>query len=185
MKKATSTFIWTALAAVFLTACGAMGGGGGQSTAKFPGTKDGAKALLQEFLKPDTDKKKLTMELRPTKEDYRAFYADESTAARAETFYDKLWSSGDAVVAPKEGQTELKLFSATTEDLKNSKGEASEFPGGFTSLAETDNLKPNQTFYAFKFVKPGESLGMAFEGLTYVNGHWRLFPKPWRFMESK
>ena len=127
----------------------------------------------------------MTMELRPTKEDYRAFYADESTAARAETFYDKLWSSGDAVVAPKEGQTELKLFSATTEQLSESAGEAAEFPGGMLSLASTKTLKPNQTIYAFKFVKPGESTGMAFEGLTHVNGNWRLFPKPWRFMESK
>lgn len=181
MRKTSLIFIWAALIAVCLTACG----GGQSGSTKFPGTKDGAKALLQEFLKPDADRKKMTMELRPTKEDYRAFYADESTAARAETFYDKLWSSGDAVVAPKEGQTELKLFSATTEDLRDSKGEASEFPGGMLSLASTDNLKPNQTIYAFKFVKPGESSGMAYEGLTHVNGNWRLFPKPWRFMEGK
>jgi hypothetical protein len=51
------------------------------------------------------------------------------------------------------------------------------------SLAATDNLKPGQTVYAFKFVKPGESLGMAFEGLTNINGRLRLFPKPWKFME--
>ncbi len=181
MKKITLNLMLAAFVAVGLAGCG----GGQSSSAKFPGTKDGAKSLLGEFMKPDADRKKLTMELRPTKEDYRAFYADERTAARAETYFDKLWSSGDAVVAPKEGQTELKLFSATTEDLRDSKGESAEFPTSMLSLASTDNLKPNQTIYAFKFVKPGESLGMAFEGLTYVNGHWRLFPKPWRFMESK
>lgn len=181
MKKTTLAFVWTSLIAICLTACG----GGSQTVSeKYPGTKDGARALLQEFMKPDADRKKLTMELRPTKEDYRAFYADESTATRAETYFDKLWSSGNAVVAPKDGQTELKLVSATTEELKNSQGESSEFPSAMTSLASTDNLKPNLTIYAFKFVKPGESLGMAFEGLTYVNGHWRLFPKPWRFMEG-
>lgn len=125
------------------------------------------------------------MDLRPTKEDYRAFYADEATATRAETFFDKLWSSGDAVVAPKEGQTELKLFSATTEQLNAlvPEGEAAEFPTGMQSLAS--NLKPNLTIYGFKFVKPGETTGMAFEGLTHINGKWRLFPKPWRFMEGK
>ena len=182
MKKTTLILALAAFIVVGLAGCG---GGGQSSSAKFPGTKDGAKSLLGEFMKPDADRKKLTMELRPTKEDYRAFYADESTAARAETYFDKLWSSGDAVVAPKEGQTELKLFSATTEDLRDSKGESSDFPGAMISLASTGNLKPNQTIYAFKFVKPGESTGMAFEGLTHVNGHWRLFPKPWKFMESK
>ena len=181
MKKTTLAFILMSLSAICLAACG---GGGGTASSKYPGTKDGARALLQEFLKPDADRKKLTMDLRPTKEDYRAFYADEATATRAEAYFDKLWSGGNAVVAPKDGQTELKLASATTEELKNSSGESSEFPGGMLSLASTDNLKPNLTIYAFKFVKPGESLGMAFEGLTYVNGHWRLFPKPWRFMEG-
>ena len=169
-----------------LVVVGLVGCSGGQSSAaKFPGTNDGAKALLAEFMKPDADRKKMTMELRPTKEDYRAFYANETMAAMAETYYDKLWSSGDAVVAPKEGQTDLKLFSATTEDLSGSKGEAADFPRALVTLAELDDLKPNLTIYAFKFVKPGESTGMAFEGLTHINGHWRLFPKPWKFLESK
>lgn len=178
MEKITLNLLLAAFIAVCLTGCG-----GESVSAKFPGTKDGAKALLGEFLKPGADTKKMTMDLRPTKEDYRAFYADESMAARAEAFYEKLWLSGDAVVAPKEGQTELKLFSATTEELDQSKGEASEFPTGMSSMAS--NFKPNLTIYAFKFVKPGESAGMAFEGLTHVNGNWRLFPKPWRFMEAK
>lgn len=178
MKKKTVTFILVALVAICLTGCGTEQ----KISEKFPATKDGAKALLQEFMKAEADNKKLTMELRPTKEDYRAFYIDESTAARAETHFDKLWSSGNAVVAPKEGQTELKLFSATTEEMRDSKGESAEFPSGLTTLALTDNLKPNLTIYGFKFVKPGESIGMAFEGLTHVNGHWRLFPKAWQFM---
>lgn len=166
-------------AAVLIAACG-----GGANTARFPGTRDGARALLSEFLKNDTDRKKLTMELKPSKEDYRAFYQDEETAARAETFFEKMWSGSDVVVAPKEGQTELKLAMATTEQLKDSDGEYAEFPTAMAAAAEV-YLKPNQTLYAFKFVKPGESTGMAYEGLTHINGRWRLFPKPWRFTEAK
>lgn len=180
MKKITLNLMLTVFIAVNLAGCG---GSGQSAAAKFPGTKDGAKALLAEFMKPDADRKKMTMDLRPTKEDYKAFYADESMAARAETYFDKLWSGGEAVVAPKEGQTELKLFSATTEELDQGAGEASEFPTGMSSMAS--NFKPNLTIYAFKFVKPGESTGMAYEGLTHINGHWRLFPKPWKFMEAK
>jgi len=157
--------------------------GGGNTTAKFPGTKDGAKALLGEFLKPEADRKKLTMELRPTKEDYRAFYAEEGEAARAEAYYEKLWASGEAVIAPKDGQTELRLFSATVKELDNYEGEYAEFPTAMISLA--NDLKPDLTIYAFKFVKPGEKSGMAYEGLTHINGRWRLFPKPWKYMDSK
>lgn len=181
MKRLSLAFITMASIVLCLSGCS----GTQKVSQKHPGTKEGAQALLQEFMKPGADIKAMTMELRPTKEDYRAFYVDEATAARAEAFYDKLWSSGDAAVAPKEGQTELKLASATTEDLRDSTGESSAFPGGLISLAGTDNLKPNLTIYAFKFVKPGETSGMAFEGLTHINGQWRLFPKPWRFMEAK
>ena len=186
MKKQIVLIFTVSLIAICFAGCGSLGGGQ-SSSAKFPGTKDGARALLTEFLKPDADRKKMTMELRPTKEDYRAFYVDEATAARAETFFDKLWSSGDAVVAPKDGQTELILFSATTEQLGElvPEGEAAQFPSGMQSLASNKNLKPNLTIYAFKFVKPGETMGMAFEGLTHINGHWRLFPKPWRYMEAR
>lgn len=178
MRNLYTTLALIAVAA-FVAACG-----GGANTTKFPGTRDGARALLSEFLKNDTDRKKLTMELKPSKEDYRAFYKDEETAARAETFFEKMWSSSDTVVAPKEGQTELKLAMATTEQLKDSEGEYAEFPTAMSAAADV-YLKPNQTLYAFKFVKPGESTGMAFEGLTHINGKWRLFPKPWRFAEVK
>jgi hypothetical protein len=31
----------------------------------------------------------------------------------------------------------------------------------------------------WKFVKPGETIGMAYDGLVFVNGHWAWFPKAW------
>jgi hypothetical protein len=167
------TILLTILA-VGLAACG----GGSQAT-KFPGTPDGAKALLTEFQKPGADTKKLTMELKPETADYKAFYKEESTAKRAEDYFAKLWAGGNAVVAPKEGQTELKLASATPKDLSESTGQYAEFPTSMQALG--DELNPNITVYAFKFVKPGETSGMAYEGLTYVNGKWKLFPKPWQF----
>ena len=40
--------------------------------------------------------------------------------------------------------------------------------------------KPGLTVYRWKYTKPGEPLGMAYDGLIYVNGHWAWFPKPWR-----
>lgn len=170
------------LTAISLIALIGAGCSSQPAASKFPGTTEGASALLAEFLKPGADTKKLTMDLRPTTEDYRAFYKETSQADRAEKFFEPLWSGGQALVAPKEGQTELKLYSATPDEMRNDTGDSTEMPAGLRALA--DELKPNVTVYTFKFVKPGESSGMAFEGLTHVNGKWRLFPKPWRFMSG-
>lgn len=177
MKKIFTTVIFAAIVAVGISC------GGGSSATNFAGDKEGARGLLNEFLKPGADLKKLTMQLKPEKEDYRAFYKEETTAARAETSFEKMWSSGNAVVAPKEGQTELLLYSATPEEMTNDAGESGKFPAGMLALA--DDLKPGLTIYGFKFVKPGETTGMAFEGLAHVNGKWRLFPKPWRMFEGE
>ena len=44
------------------------------------------------------------------------------------------------------------------------------FPGGYKRVA--DKFKPGLTVYRWKYVKPGEKLGMSFDGLVYVNNHW-------------
>ena len=89
------------------------------------------------------------------------------------------------VLAPKTGQTELLLSSATSEELQKWTGNAKDqFPGGYEKIGPS--IADGFTFYRFKFVAPGAKLGMAFDGLVHVNGHWRLFPKPYRvFEESK
>ena len=34
------------------------------------------------------------------------------------------------------------------------------------------------------FVEPGKEQGNSYDGLTYVNGHWILIPKPWRGLDE-
>jgi hypothetical protein len=151
--------------------------GGAANSSKFPGTEEGAKQMLNEFLKPGADHAALSKPLRPTKDDYKAVYGADS-ADKLASVYDPAWDKGEAVLKPNEGQTELKIWSASSEDLKNGTGNAADFPGGYKKVA--DKLQPGLTLYRFKFVKPGEDLGMAFDGLVFVNGHWVLIPKPWR-----
>jgi hypothetical protein len=140
------------------------------------GDEAGARALLGKFLAPGADHAALSKPLRPATADYGALF-DAETAAKLGPQYEHHWDKDPMVIAPKEGQTELKLFAATSEDLVADKGNAHEFPGGWKRVAP--HLKPHQTWYRFKFVKPGEDLGMAFDGLTFVNGHWVITPKPW------
>jgi len=143
----------------------------------FPGTEAGATSLLKEFLKPGADHAALSKQLRPTSADYAAVF-DADSSAKVAAVYDPAWEGGQMVVAPKAGQTEVKVFSATSDEMKSWSGNAAEFAGGWKDAAP--KLKPGLKIYRFKFVEPGKDLGMAFDGLIYVNGNWRIFPKPWR-----
>ncbi len=149
----------------------------GQSSSGLPATEAGAKQLLQQFLTPGADHAALSKALRPTAADYAAVYGTDA-AAKLDQAYAPAWDAGQLVVAPNEGQTELKMWKATSEELKAGTGEAAGFPGGYKEIAS--KLQPGQTLYRFKFTKPGEELGMAYDGLVHVNGHWVLIPKPWR-----
>ena len=154
---------------------------GSTAASTHPATEAGAKALLAEFVKPGADHAALSKNLRPTAEDYKAVF-EPDLAAKAESVYGPAWEAGQLVVAPKEGQTEVKVFSATSEELKSWSGGAAEFPGGYKDVAA--QIKPGLKVYRFKFVEPGQDLGMAYDGLVNVNGHWRIFPKPWRVAGS-
>jgi hypothetical protein len=179
--------------ALALVGCGSGGGNtagsgststnAGISTASsaksYPGTEDGAKGLLAEFVKPGADHATLSKVLRPTRADYDAVFIPE-LAAKADAVYGPAWDGGQLVVAPKGGQTQVLIFSATSDELKSGTGGAAQFPGGWKDVGT--KLKPGVKFYSFKFVEPGKDLGMAYDGLAYVNGNWRIFPKPWKVM---
>lgn len=173
------------LSTILLTAALSFGAGtlgtacdsGSSASGKYPAGEEGAKQLLGEFLKPGADYAGLSKQLRPTKADYVSVYGAEAADKLAAT-YDPAWDGGQLVLKPNDGQTELKLASATSEDLKSGSGNAGEFPGGYKKVA--DKLQPGLTLYRFKFVEPGKDLGMSFDGLVHVNGHWVIMPKPWR-----
>jgi hypothetical protein len=106
---------------------------------------------------------------------------NDDAAAKLEAFYQKMWADPNMAIKPNEGQTELLLYSATTEEIAGEQGDGPNFPGGYKKA--TLSMKPGVQWYRFKFVKPGETSGMAFDGLTKINGKWRFFPKPWRGLE--
>jgi hypothetical protein len=146
-------------------------------TAEFEGDEEGAKKLLEKLLEDEDSRGDLTKALLPQDDDYEAVFKEDADTAKKS--YDKMFAkAGDIKIAPNAGQTELKVFHATTEELKSGDGSADKFPGGYKKVA--GKFKKGLTFYAWKFTKPGESLGMAYDGLVHVNGHWAWFPKPWR-----
>jgi len=54
----------------------------------------------------------------------------------------------------------------------------SEFPGGYEQVR--GQFVGDFPIVRFKFIEPGETSGMAFDGLIFVNDRWVFMPKPWR-----
>lgn len=137
------------------------------------------KALLTKFLDPATDRGALTMQLKPTDADIRAVYA-EPLASKLIAGYAGMYQAG-AAIGPKPGQTQLLYVQTTTGALKSGAPVAAEFPGGYKEV--TKYILKDVPIVRFKFVAPGETLGMAYDGLIHVNGRWVYMPKPWRGLE--
>ncbi len=135
----------------------------------------GARAVVEKLLQPNVDLMALSKELRPTSEEYAAVY-EPAFAAELDKMYAPAWDAGQIVITHNPGQSKVLLHAATAQQLQAGQGEG--FPGGYRKVA--DKLRPGVVLYAFKFVEPGKTLGMAYDGLVKVNGHFRIIPKPWR-----
>jgi hypothetical protein len=139
----------------------------------YKGDKAEAQGLLEKFLAPGADYTALTAELKPTSADYAAVFGPDS--AKAETYYGKMWKDPNAQIKPNAGQNQLLLFASTTDVVSSDR----EFPGGYAKV----RLMKGFPIYRWKFVERGKTLGMAYDGLVFVNGHYAFFPKPWRISE--
>lgn len=137
-------------------------------------------ALLRQFLDPKADRAAMTAKLKPAPADIRAVY-DEPLSTQMIEGYAQLFVPGIAI-GPKEGQDDLLFVLTTTGELKKGAEVAKEFPGGYAQVARY--IKADVPIVRFKFVKQGETMGMAFDGLVHVNGKWVFMPKPWRYAEQ-
>lgn len=131
----------------------------------FPTAFSAVQTELRKFVAPGADLKTLTLALRPTSSDYAAVFGAD--AAKAEAHYAKLWP--DLVIAPKTGETDVIVFSETTDELMKK--------------YENAHLVRGLMVYRWKFVEPGKTLGMTYDGLVFVNGHFAFFPEPWKMAD--
>ncbi len=138
---------------------------------------DGAKEVLTAFVKPGADHAALTAALRPKPEDYEAVFVGDA-AQKVKSALEPVWEGGKAVLKPQPDQTEVVVGGATPDQLAKGEGSADLCPKGYKDIA--DKLKT--TVYCGRFVKPGDKLGMAIDGLVNVNGHWAIFPKAFRVL---
>jgi len=119
--------------------------------------------------------------LQPRDEDYAKVF-DAATALGMQAAYGAAWASGQMAVMPKATQTGLLIAAASSDDLRAWNERARVFPGGYQDVA--GHLVPGRTWIRWKFVVPGEHLGMAYDGMVWCDDHWAWFPKPWRALRE-
>lgn len=144
-----------------------------------PGSEEDATALLQRFMEPDADRAALTTELIPGESDIRAVYKG-TVADRLIDLYGQIFVPGIAI-GPRPGQERLLVTYTSTGALKAGEPVLDDFPGGYVQAAP--HFLVDVPIVRFSFVPADRDLGLAFDGLIFVNGHWVLMPKPWRVLD--
>jgi len=153
--------------------------GSSKASSETPGSEAHARSLLMKFFEPDADLVALTSALFPTEEEVHMVYNDP-VASKLAAGYAEAFKPG-IKFGPKPDQNALLTVHATTAQLKNGDAVLREFPGGYKDIVQY--FKSDVPIVRFKFVKEGETLGLAFDGLVFVNNHWVIMPKPWRSLE--
>jgi hypothetical protein len=116
--------------------------------------------------------------LKPQDDDYeRVFIGDAIVKAR--DGYAQMWTSPPGPLG-RRGQTEVHAFATTADAFKSENEFSQQFPGGYRKIAE--HLNPSLVWVAFKFVEPGKTSGMAYDGLVWLENRFAWFPKPWRIL---
>ncbi len=106
---------------------------------------------------------------KPTRDALIAIAASEEDSKKLQTYCDSVYKEIEhGGVAAKPNQSEVIVFGPQLEEL----------PGGYTSTRE--HFKANVNFYGFKYVAPGETKGMSFDGAFAIDGKWFFLPKAHR-----
>lgn len=135
-----------------------------------------ARQLLTPFLAGGGD----PMVLRPAPDDYARVFVP-AAAEQARAGYEEIWRQAPVPhPRPKAGQSELLVFAAPASLLTDDNELSRRFPGGYRGIAGL--LDPHRIWFTWKFVAPGETSGMAYDGLVWLDGRFAWFPKPWRIL---
>ena len=144
-----------------------------------PGSEAQARALLMKFYDPNADLVALTAALFPTEQEVHMVYSDPLASAMVAN-YAAAFKPG-LKFGPKPEHNDLLVVYATTGQLQRGDDILREFPGGYKDVVQY--FKTDVPIVRFKFITKGETLGLAFDGLIYVNDHWVIMPKPWRSLK--
>ena len=148
----------------------------------YPPTQHGVEKLLKLFLQPDAKHARLTLPLKPSLSDCQKIFTDRLLAEKACHRYSLDFRQSTIAIHPYHpSQTHIRLWNASTEEIRAWKHPAIEnFPKGYQRIGKY--LRPGLNIFRWKFVEPGQSMGMAYDGLICLNDRWVWIPKPWSFL---
>lgn len=136
---------------------------------------------MTRLFSPDTEpsaRAEMVLALRPHDEDYDLVFLPPH-AAHARAAYRELWNNLPVLTSP-ERDCRLKLAVDRAVDFGSEGPASAGFPGGYRLIA--DRLAPDKIWVSWQLVSHGETTGMQFDGLVYLDGRFAWFPKPWRVL---
>jgi Immunity protein 49 len=141
--------------------------------------KEGVEPMLKQLVMPAG--RELVGHLRPRPGDYESVFSS-AAVDRARKAYASFWSRPVEVERSSSQQTDVLIFAAPAGMLRGPNDLSRNFPAGYQSIAK--ELKPERVWLAWKYVKPGETSGMAYDGLVWIDDHWAWFPRPYRVLRQ-
>ena len=81
----------------------------------------------------------------------------------------------------KPDQTELRIGGGLAEDLGTDPAANAFFANGWKRFLPY--LVPGRMWLGWRYVVPGQALGMAYDGLVRTDKRWVWIPKPWRALD--
>jgi hypothetical protein len=123
----------------------------------------------------------LVRSLRPREDDYEKVFVGEAINL-ARQGYEPMWDASLKIAYPSSEQTALLCYVAPAGMLAEENELSWHFPGGYRAIASW--LNPHRVWVRWKYVKPGETSGLAYDGLVWIDDHWTWFPKPYRVLKA-
>ncbi len=136
-----------------------------------------AKPVLELFASDLSGRTALA--LKPHHDDYAKVFVDEM-AEKALSAYKSIWSKDLDISYPSKDQSQLHIFIAPAGMLDLENELSKHFPLGYRSIAPI--LNPHRIWLAWKYMSIGQTSGLAFDGLVWLDDHWAWFPKPYRVL---
>ncbi len=121
----------------------------------------------------------LVATLRPRADDAaRAFVA--SAAGIAQKAVEDAWARQTPRVRDMGAASRLQMHVAPAGMLCDENMLSRAFPGGYRQVSPL--LNPHRVWVCWKYLAPGQSSGMAYDGMVWLDDHWAWFPKPYRLL---
>ena len=132
--------------------------------------------VLPSYFGPDA---RSALELCPAPDVYRRVF-DASVVDAARAAYTRLWTEIPNLPVPPIDTSPL-VNAAMAEDFTVGGPRTRPFANGYREIGA--KLIPGVAWLVLRFVKPGSTIGLAFDGFVYLEpGNFAWFPKPWKML---